>query len=79
MYTILYSIWRKEWVVPTALSKPAGAVPGLAERMGVDASTRSETPLRILKWVRTEQVAQYEEEPEVVEAAADAPPPETVP
>ncbi|WFD48183.1 hypothetical protein GLX27_002851 [Malassezia furfur] len=45
-------IWKRELVVPSALAKPAGSVSGLAERMGIDsAATRSETPLRIPKWV----------------------------
>lgn len=50
--------------MPLSLSKPIGTGPGLAERLGVDsAAMRSETPLRIMKWVRTEQVATFDDGP----------------
>ncbi|WFD04782.1 hypothetical protein MVES1_000106 [Malassezia vespertilionis] len=54
--------WKKEWVVPATLARPPTNVPGLTERLGPDAAaTRSETPLKILKWVRTEEVALFPE------------------
>ena len=47
----------------------------MAERMGIDsAATRSDTPLRFPKWVRTEQVAKFEEpeEEKIPEAASQS-------
>lgn len=57
------SIWRKEWVVPSAIERPVAPGQSMAERLGSDADAmRSSTPIRILKWVRTSDVAQHESE-----------------
>ena len=55
------SIWKKEWVVPSAIERPVAPGQSMTERLGPDAEAmRSSSPFRILKWVRTEQVAQFE-------------------
>lgn len=57
------SIWKKEWVVPSAIERPVAPGQSMTERLGPDAEAmRSSSPFRIHKWVRTEQVAQFETE-----------------
>ncbi|WFD32535.1 hypothetical protein MSPP1_003583 [Malassezia sp. CBS 17886] len=49
--------WRRERVVPSALTRQAGNVPSMTERIGPEgAATRSNTPLTIWKWMRTSEV-----------------------
>lgn len=58
--SLTFSVWRKEWVVPSALSRPASSGQNMTERLGSDADAmRSATPFKILKWVRTTETVQH--------------------
>ena len=55
-----------------SLARPTGTA-SLTERLGADADAmRSKTPMRILKWVRTNDTVQFEDTSTVPPAEADS-------